>query len=92
MNDKDNDYKGVFNMPATVQKWGNSLGVRIPKRVAEQLNVVNGSKLEFSIIDNKIVLTPIEKKITLEELMAQITPENQHGEVDWGKPEGNEIW
>lgn len=47
-------------MPTTVKKWDNSLFVRIPKSVEEQLNIVNGAMLEFSIMDNKIVLTPIK--------------------------------
>lgn len=84
--------KGVFNMTATVGKWGNSLAVRIPKRVVKQLNLVIGSELEFSVIDNNMVLTPIKGKLTLVELMDQITSENQHEEVDWGRPEGKEIW
>lgn len=79
-------------MTATVGKWGNSLAVRIPKRVAKQLNLVIGSELEFSVIDNNMVLTPIKGKLTLVELMDQITSENQHEEVDWGRPEGKEIW
>lgn len=79
-------------MTATVGKWGNSLAVRIPKRVVKQLNLVIGSELEFSVIDNNMVLTPIKGKLTLVELMDQITSENQHEEVDWGRPEGKEIW
>lgn len=88
----NNDNEGVLNMAATVQKWGNSLGVRIPKRIAEQLNIVNGSKMEFVIKDNEIILKPVKKEVTLEELLAQCTPENRHEEIDFGGPVGREFW
>lgn len=84
--------EGVFKMTTKVQKWGNSLAVRIPKEVAEQLTIEQGSDIEMKVTDNEIKLIPKKRKPTLEELMAQITPENQHDEVDWGKPEGNEVW
>lgn len=75
-----------------VQKWGNSLAVRIPKDVAEQINLKQGSDIELKVTDKGIELIPQKQKPTLEELMAQITPENQHKEVNRGKSEGGEVW
>ena len=74
-----------------VQKWGNSLGIRIPGPFAEQLNIVEGSDIELLLLAGEIVLRPIHQKPTLEKLLAGITRENRHLELDFGKPEGNEI-
>src|SRR5690625_4921102 len=72
----------------TAQKWGNSLGIRIPKEAAKKTGIVQGSEIELSVIgdENIITLKPKkpQKEYTLEELLAQITPENRHNEVDFG--------
>lgn len=86
--------KGVKTMTtgATVQKWGNSLAIRIPKDVAERMRIEQGSELELSVIeDEKITLVKKyqPKKYSLEELLAKITPENRHDEISFGI-EGNE--
>ncbi|WP_035454582.1 AbrB/MazE/SpoVT family DNA-binding domain-containing protein [Alicyclobacillus herbarius] len=85
-----NEPKGEIRMTTTVQRWGNSLAIRIPRVVAERLAVQQGSEIELSVEDNAIILTPKQKKPTLEELLAKITPENRHVEVDFGV-EGNEL-
>lgn len=82
--------KGLVSMTATVQKWGNSLGVRIPKKIADELDLVNGSEIKLVKKGKKLILEPAEKIPTLEELMASVSLETQHEEVDWGKPEGEE--
>lgn len=86
--------KGVNKMTVAtkIQKWGNSLAVRIPKDMAEQVDLKQGLDVEMKVTDNGIELIPKKQKPTLEELMAQITEENQHDEVSWGKPEGRESW
>ncbi len=76
-------------MEQIVKKWGNSLALRIPKGIAKQLNIKEGSKVEIKLEGEKIVVVP---KKDLSELLERITPENLHGEVDWGKREGNETW
>lgn len=81
-----------FKMTTTIQKWGNSLAVRIPKSIADHLNVDAGSKVSIELKDNEIKIIPENRKPTLEELMARVTPENQHNPVDWGQPQGKEIW
>ena len=90
---KGNQTKGVARMTTKVQKWGGSLGVRLPKHVAEQFGVENGSRVEVVPSDEGIYVKPIEVyEPTLEELMAQITEDNQHEEIDFGQSEGNEKW
>ncbi|MFD2706987.1 AbrB/MazE/SpoVT family DNA-binding domain-containing protein [Salibacterium lacus] len=85
-------YKGVSPMPTTAQNWGNSIGVRIPKKIADKFEIKNGTELEVSEDGKSIILKPVSNDPTLEELMEGITKENQHEETDWGKPEGNEVW
>lgn len=80
------------NYMTTVQKWGGSLGVSIPKHLADKFGVEKGSKVEVSADDKGIFVKPVEDVPTLDELMSRITEENQHEEIDFGKPEGGEIW
>ncbi|WP_440897849.1 AbrB/MazE/SpoVT family DNA-binding domain-containing protein [Amphibacillus sp. Q70] len=86
------DKKEVLDMTTTAQKWGNSIGVRIPQRIAKKYGVENGSEIKVTEGKNCIILSPVKSKPTLDELLSQCTPENRHDEIDWGKPEGNEIW
>ncbi|ADL07296.1 AbrB/MazE/SpoVT family DNA-binding domain-containing protein [Thermosediminibacter oceani] len=86
-----NEPKGVPLMTAKVQKWGNSLAIRIPSVVAERLGIHQGSEMEMIIENQAIKLIPKKKKPTLEELLAKITPENRHAEIDFGT-EGNELF
>ncbi|QBK27170.1 AbrB/MazE/SpoVT family DNA-binding domain-containing protein [Ureibacillus thermophilus] len=78
----------------TAQKWGNSLGIRIPKEVADKLGIKQGSEMILSISekDEIITLQPKKrrKKYTLEELVSQITPENRHEEISF-EIEGREL-
>ena len=76
-------------MEQTLKKWGNSLAVRLPQSIARKLNLKEGSKVEAKLEGERIVIVP---KKGLNELLERITPENLHGEVDWGKREGNEVW
>ncbi len=75
---------------AQVVKWGNSLAVRIPKTVAEQARLQEGDPILIEALDGRVELRPTERIPTLEELVAQITPENRYGELDWGPPVGKE--
>ena len=80
-------------MLATVSKWGNSRAIRIPKDFALELGLDYGSRVELRVVEGELRLSPIrEPKYTLEELVAQITPENRHDEIDWGPPVGKEVW
>ncbi len=79
-------------MRTQVSKWGNSLGVRIPKAYAEELGLCEGATVEVKVSGRKLVLEPVRPQYTLEELVAGITPKNRHGETDWGRPVGRESW
>ncbi|MEC5425864.1 AbrB/MazE/SpoVT family DNA-binding domain-containing protein [Virgibacillus sp. C22-A2] len=86
------DNKGEVRVTTKIQKWGNSLAVRIPSNIADEIKITQGSDVELRIENQELKIVPAKKKPTLEELMAKITPENRHGEIDWGKPEGDELW
>jgi antitoxin MazE len=75
-----------------VTKWGNSLAIRIPKNIAEQVNLKPGASIAIVIIDNNIVITPKRQQYSLEELLEGASPEDFDGEYDWGEPVGEEIW
>jgi antitoxin MazE len=82
---------GVFKMPkAQMAKWGNSLAIRIPKDVAQQARLQEGDAIEIKAGNGRIEVRRAERIPTLEELVAQITPENRHPETDWGPEVGRE--
>lgn len=79
-------------MITIVQKWGNSLAVRLPKAVADQIAVSEGEELEMKVVENSLILRTAKRKYSLSELLDHVTPKNLHGEIDWGKPKGKEAW
>ncbi len=78
-------------MSAKIQKWGNSLGLRIPKAVIEAAELKENSEVEIQNKDGAIVIFPIKSQMTLESLLSKITTKNLHTEID-DEPEGNEVW
>jgi antitoxin MazE len=80
-------------METRVKKWGNSLALRIPKPLAAEVGLENDSPVELSLVDGKLVITPgAPVRLRLDDLLAQITKENLHGEVDTGPAVGGEVW
>ncbi|MBS1769698.1 MAG: AbrB/MazE/SpoVT family DNA-binding domain-containing protein [Acidobacteria bacterium] len=79
-------------MKVQIQKWGNSLALRIPKSFAIESHIAQGSTVELSVEKGKIVVFPVERKLTLDDLLADITPEKLHSEIDMGPSVGKEIW
>lgn len=79
-------------MQATIQKWGNSLAVRLPSHVAKETNLKEGSQVEVSVEDGSVVLRAATPRYRLSDLIAQMRPEHRHEEIDFGKAEGKEIW
>jgi antitoxin MazE len=76
-----------------IQKWGNSLALRIPKSFATEVGLQRETSVELSLADGKLVITPVDKpKLTLKQLLAKVTKENLHHEVDTGPAIGNETW
>ena len=87
-------YEGIVDVTMGVKtrisKWGASLAVRIPKPIAEQWGVREGSEIEMASLDGQLVLR--KKTRPLAEMLDQITPENLHPEQEVGPPVGNEEW
>lgn len=78
-------------MVVTVSKWGNSLGLRIPKDVASEVGLHEGSRVEIRAKDGHLTISPRQRKYTLEELLANVTPEGMREAFDWGPDVGREI-
>ncbi len=80
-------------MQTKVRKWGNSLALRIPRSCALDSHMEEGTLVEVTVRDGELlVVRVVDKEYTLEELVAGITPENRHEEIDFGPPVGKEIW
>jgi len=76
-------------MQATIQKWGNSLGIRIPNLFAKDLSLKNGSSVEILEEDNRIIIQSSKKK-TLREILELVTEDNIHSE-QFSIPAGKEL-
>jgi antitoxin MazE len=79
-------------MKAKVQRWGNSLAIRIPKAYAADLRVEAGSVVDLDVLEAKLVVTPEPVVPSLDALLARVTPDNVHGETDVGPAVGREAW
>lgn len=85
--------EGVDTMRTQIQKWGNSLAVRIPKSFASESSIEAGSIVDMSIIKGKLVIEPVtEKEYSLDDLLVEITKKNIHTETDTGGSLGREVW
>ena len=80
-------------MKTRIQKWGNSLALRIPRLLAEESSLHQDSAVDVTGRNGKRVVVPIlEPVISLENLVEQITPQNRHAEIETGESVGNEVW
>ena len=80
-------------MRTAVQRWGNSLAIRIPKVYAIEAEISEGSAVEMSLKAGALVVRPVRRaRHSLGELLKKITAENRHAEVVTGGPVGKEIW
>lgn len=81
-------------MHATVNKWGNSLALRLPKHIADELKLSDGATVELAVEAGSITIKPVRTKYTLAELLASEPPlvPSENREVDWGMPRGKEVW
>jgi antitoxin MazE len=79
-------------MKTRIQKWGNSLALRIPKPFAEEASLREDSTVELTVRNGKLTIVAVAEPRSLTDLVARITPENRHGEINPGKPLGNEVW
>ncbi len=80
-------------METRVQKWGNSLALRIPKPLADEIGLRDNSPVQLSLHDRQLVIIPVLKPaFSLEALLTQVTEVNRHGEVLTGPAVGGEAW
>ncbi len=80
-------------MVSTIAKWGNSLAVRIPQHLIREIQLTEGTEVELVVVDGNLVMKPrSRRRYSLDELVAAITPENCHPEVNSGATVGNEVW
>ena len=80
-------------MRVRVQKWGNSLALRIPKPFADDTGVREGTVVDVSVSDGRLVAAPLRApKLRLEDLLDKVTRRNVHAEVDTGRAVGREVW
>jgi antitoxin MazE len=77
---------------STIQKWGNSLAIRIPQAIAGQLSVEQGAVVDLQVRDGELVIRPIRStKLRLSELLKDCQPLQLHGETDFGPDVGLEV-
>ena len=79
-------------MVTSIQRWGNSLAIRIPKAFAAQAQLSENSDVDISLDGDRIVVTPARRQWTLRQLVERITPTNRHREIRWGDRTGKEVW
>jgi antitoxin MazE len=80
-------------MQSKVQRWGNSLAVRIPKVFALDVGLEEDAAVELSVHDGDLVISPVASaSLSLEGLLSKITDENLHQEIETGPAVGNEVW
>jgi antitoxin MazE len=80
-------------MKATVKKWGNSAAVRIPASVMQAMHLDLDEVVDIREEAGRIVIEPLRQRAyDLGELLRGITPKNRHEAIDFGPPEGKEVW
>ncbi len=79
-------------MKTRIQKWGNSLALRIPKSFAAETHLEQGTLVELSLHDGRLIVEPLpQSSVTLTDLLKDVTAENVHDEVDTGPAVGREV-
>jgi antitoxin MazE len=78
--------------PQKIAKWGNSLAVRIPQKLADQAGLSDGTPVEVQLSHGKLVIVPKIPEYDIRQLVRKITKENRHELIDWGPPVGKEFW
>lgn len=85
-------YSRTVAMQTRVQKWGNSLGVRVPRGLAEEVGLGAGTEVILTARDGELVVKPaVPARLRLDDLLAQVSAENIHSSIDTGMPVGMEI-
>jgi antitoxin MazE len=80
-------------MQTRIQKWGNSLGLRIPRSFAAEAQVEEGATVDLSVEDGWLLIRPLRvRRYSLNVLLRRVSRRNLHGEVSTGGPLGREVW
>ena len=78
-------------MQIQISRWGNSLGLRLPRALAQQMGVSEGQKVNVTAEGGRLVVEPVSPRYRLEDLIANMTPEAMRDAFDWGDDVGGEI-
>ena len=80
-------------MLTRIQKWGNSLGLRIPRAFAADVEVEAGSFVDIRVENGELIIRPVRRReYVLSELLEGVNPSNLHEEISTGDPAGRESW
>lgn len=79
-------------MRTTIQKWGNSQAIRLPKSILEQADLQENDRVEIKVQEGNVIIIPEKKRKTLAERIAEYQGDYHSSEWDTGKPSGNEVW
>lgn len=81
-------------MQTTIQKWGNSQGIRIPKAFLDALGMSENDVVELDRVDDNIVIKKVKKEndLTLDDIFKDYDSQYKAEEFDWGSPAGKEVW
>jgi len=79
-------------MTTSIQKWGNSQGIRIPKSILDELKWKENEDVMIMVQDNKLIIEKTEKRKNIKDLFKEYDEKYEPIEIDWGEPMGDEIW
>ena len=80
-----------MNVYTTIQKWGNSQAVRLPKAILEMAQLNENDRVELKVQEGNLIIIPVKKHKTLQERIAEYKGDYKCGEWDTGEPTGNEV-
>jgi antitoxin MazE len=78
-------------MRAQITRWGNSLGLRVPKEIATQIGLKAGARVEITAEEGRIIVSVARPVYSLDELLVGMTPNAMHTAYDWGTELGREV-
>ncbi len=78
-------------MQVHLKRWGNSIGLRIPKGIVESAGFKPDDAVEIETVQDGFMVKKARRKYDLAELLSRVTPENRHDPVDFGGPQGREL-
>ena len=78
-------------MQVQVTKWGNSLGLRLPRALAQQTGIAEGQKVNIVAEGGRLVVEPVKSKRTMADMLVNVTPQAMREAFDWGEDVGREV-